>query len=130
MPTGLGKYFKTRQYTLFARVGLEITPMSDGQVGIEFAPSALENINAQSPGWVAWLRALEKGVRLGARTAKCDSAQIRILSIVVNHSDTTEGSLFGAGALAVWDAVGFVPEPGVREELDRIVWEPQTTTQS
>jgi len=104
MSTGLGNYLRTRRSTLFARVGIEFTANRDGALEIFFAPSAIpDGPTGQSPQWVTWRRAVERGVRLGARVAKAESGTVQVTSMVASPVDTTEGSMLGAGALALWE---------------------------
>ena len=72
---------------------------------------------------MAWRRGAEAGVRTGAELANISTGIVEICSIVGTTVDMIEGSVAGAAALALWDAVGLSAPPGARARLDEVVLE-------
>jgi hypothetical protein len=80
-----------------------------------------DEINSEAPGFIGWRRGAEMGVRVGAEVAELSSGTVEIRSILGTFVDTTEGSVAGAAALALWDALGFEAPANARARLDEIV---------
>jgi hypothetical protein len=128
MPSGAGKYLKSKDGRfLFARVCVEFTPADSGPLDVSCRPSVFaelgREVDPSAPGYLKWKQGAEAGVRLGAELAHSSSGIVEIVSIVGTAGDTTERSVAGGAALAVWDAFGFAPSPSLRERLDDIVFD-------
>jgi hypothetical protein len=126
MSSGVGKYLKTEGGVLhFARVGLEVETLERAGVTVECAPAVFSEmggpVDPEAPGFLAWRRGAEAGARWAAEVARLTSAAVEIRSIVGTYVDTTERSVAGAAALALWEAVGFDINLAAGKQLDSFV---------
>ena len=132
MALGTGNMIKTLNGRLhFGLVRVELTQSASGQLEVHQAPDVFaelgDEVNPLAPGFVAWARGAERGVRWGAKLAGVSSGSILIRSIEGTYVDTTERSVAGAAVLAIWDAAAFQATPDLRERVDQMVTDEGTS---